>query len=146
MSKVPYIFKVKDFTYIGGSFGRCNERVMMEELYKNGPLLVSFEPDYTFMLYNSGIYHSVEAKSWIDNNIPRPEWEKVDHSVLLVGWGVEKGQKYWTLQNTWGPTWGEGGFFRMKRGSDELGIESMCLSGIPVIEKNILFKDENNSI
>ena len=33
----------------------------MEELLNYGPLVVSFEPTYDFMHYNSGIYHSVDA-------------------------------------------------------------------------------------
>jgi hypothetical protein len=40
------------------------------------------------------------------------------------------------LQNTWGPTWGEKGFFRMKRGVDEFGIESICEIADPFIIEN----------
>merc|ERR1719272_2476620 len=54
------------------------------------------------------------------------EWERVDHAVLLVGWGEEDGQKYWKVQNSWGPDWGEDGFFRIAKGHDESAIESMA--------------------
>lgn len=37
----------------------------MQELLSNGPLVVSFEPNYDFMHYNSGIYHSVDANELI---------------------------------------------------------------------------------
>jgi cathepsin C len=110
----------------------------MEEVYKNGPVVVSFEPDYNFMMYKSGIYHSIDSKTWINKGLPKPEWQKVDHSVLLVGWGEESdtGEKYWIIQNTWGPQWGENGFFRMKRGTDEYGIESICEAAYPLIIDN----------
>ena len=37
---------------------------------------------------------------------------KVDHDVLLVGYGVNgKNQKYWILQNSWGSNWAYRGFF-----------------------------------
>lgn len=111
----------------------------MSELMQNGPIVVSFEPDYNFMMYKSGIYHSIDEKTWISKRLPKPEWEKVDHSVLLVGWGEEEetNEKYWIIQNTWGPSWGEEGFFRMKRGVDEFGIESICEVAEPyVLDRN----------
>lgn len=52
-------------------------------------------------------------------------WQKVDHAVLAVGWGVENGQKYWRIQNSWGADWGEDGFFRMVRDENDSGIESI---------------------
>jgi cathepsin C len=76
-----------DYKYLGGSYGKCNEQLMMEELYKRGPFVVSFEPDYSFMMYNSGIYNPIEDKTWLEMGFPRPEWERIDHAVLLVGWG-----------------------------------------------------------
>jgi len=47
---------------------------MMKELYDNGPIVVSFEPDYNFMLYKSGVYHSLTSDSWIKGGFSKPEW------------------------------------------------------------------------
>jgi len=33
----------------------------MQELIKNGPIAVSFEPSYDFMYYSSGIFHSINT-------------------------------------------------------------------------------------
>jgi cathepsin C len=43
------------------------------------------------MFYGGGIYHSAYAADWILNSDERPQWEKVDHSVLCYGWGEENG-------------------------------------------------------
>lgn len=89
-----------------------SERKMMEEILKNGPIVVSFEPEVDFMYYSEGIYHSVEANKWIQNNEKRPDWQRVDHSVLCYGWGENEHGKFWLIQNSWGPNWGENGSFK----------------------------------
>ena len=42
----------------------------------------------------------------------------LNHAVLLVGYGPD----YWKLKNSWGSDWGEGGYFRLKRGKNMCGI------------------------
>lgn len=108
----------------------------MKEVMREGPIVVSFEPDYLFMLYKKGIYYSV-GDTWLTRKENKPIWTKVDHSVVLVGWGFdeETQTKYWLLQNSWGENWGENGFFKMVRGIDHLGIESICESGNPYVQK-----------
>lgn len=141
VNNLRYVYKFLNYYYVGGSYRKCNEKLMMNELYINGPFVVSFSPEEEFIYYKSGVYSSKDSilRSWVLNGQPKPEFIKVDHSVLLVGWGEEKnlltGQidKYWIVQNTWGTSWGEDGYFKIIRGIDEKGIESMCEAGTPVI-------------
>mmetsp|Transcript_44938 Transcript_44938/g.106706 ORF Transcript_44938/g.106706 Transcript_44938/m.106706 type:complete len:523 (+) Transcript_44938:109-1677(+) len=116
-------YRVANHRYVGSYYGNANEKEIMHELYHNGPLAVGLQPDEDFMYYSEGVYRASGAKPASTGG---HEWEQVDHGVLLVGWGVENGTKYWKIQNSWGPDWGEDGFFRIARGTDESHIESMA--------------------
>ena len=43
------------------------------------------------------------------------------------------------LGNSWGTYWGESGFFRIKMGSDNLGIETDCDWGVPIVSNSTTF-------
>lgn len=45
----------------------------------------------------------------------------IDHVVQLVGYGVDKtaGGNYWWLRNSWGTTWGEAGYMKLFRHTDD---------------------------
>jgi cathepsin C len=129
---------LRDYKYVGGSYGKCSEEAIIKEVYENGPIVVSFEPDESFNIYKSGIFHQLEYQEKPDR-VKKPEWEKVDHAVVLLGWGEEKINnetiKYWILQNSWGSSWGENGYMKIIRGSDHMGIESKCESALPILTK-----------
>ena len=44
---------------------------------------------------------------------------------------LKKGVEYWKVANSWNPFWGESGFFRIKRGVDECGIEDNVMANSP---------------
>ena len=41
----------------------------------------------------------------------------LSHAVSVVGFGAsESGEEYWVVKNSFGMAWGEGGYFKMRRG------------------------------
>jgi len=112
-------YKVGEYGYIGGYYGASKEANMMEEIYNRGPIAIAIEPQDDFMYYSHGVYEHASAVF--------DEWAKVDHAVLMTGWGEEDGKKYWRVQNSWGPDWGEAGTFRIRRGVDESAVEAQAI-------------------
>jgi len=117
------------YHYIGGFYGACNEPLMRLELVKNGPIAVAFEVYNDFFNYKSGIYHHTGLKDKFN------PFEITNHAVLAVGYGADKetGEKFWIVKNSWGEEWGENGYFRIRRGTDECSIESIAVAAEPVI-------------
>ena len=52
--------------------------------------------------------------------------------MVIVGWGVEDGTKFWIAQNSWSADWGEKGYFRIAEG--ECDFDSKRYSGEAVVE------------
>ena len=105
----------------GAESQRPSEQEVQEQIMrmviKGGPVSVGFTVYEDFENYVSGIYHHVHGN------------EVGGHAVKLVGWGVENGTKYWRLANSWNRFWGEGGYFRVKRGRREsCGIEDVAVA------------------
>jgi len=84
---------------------------IMQSIYQHGPVEAAFTVMADFEHYSSGIYHATSSKSL------------GGHAIRIVGWGVENGVDYWKVANSWNPYWGEKGYFRIKKGVDECGIE-----------------------
>lgn len=87
------------------------ETAIRAALVSNGGLTTHFIGYEDIITYQSGIYQHVTGKAL------------GSHAVELVGYGEENGVRYWKVKNSWGPDWGESGYFRMIRGQDECGIE-----------------------
>lgn len=61
------VYTVSDYYMIGGAYGMSTEENMMREIYKNGPIVASFEPSYEFMEYDKGIYSKAKGAPWVEN-------------------------------------------------------------------------------
>ena len=95
-----------------------------------GPVSVAIEADKSvFQLYRKGVITSSGCG------------KKLDHGVLIVGYGEENGKKYWKvpliiplrfmqhsfmqIKNSWGTGWGEQGYYRVVRGKGKCGLNTM---------------------
>ncbi|XP_017538548.1 dipeptidyl peptidase 1 [Pygocentrus nattereri] len=121
-------YYASDYHYVGGFYGGCSETAMMLELVRDGPLAVALEVYSDFMSYKEGIYHHTGLRDTVN------PFELTNHAVLLVGYGRchKTGEKYWIVKNSWGALWGESGYFRIRRGTDECAIESIAVAAMPI--------------
>jgi cathepsin B len=70
-----------------------------------------------FPTYKSGVYTHQSGS------------ELGGHAIKIIGWGVENGVDYWLVVNSWNDSWGDQGLFKIKRGTNECGIESQISAG-----------------
>jgi len=154
-------FRVASMRYVGGAFGRCDghklcEPAIREELYSAGPVVSTMGVNDDFFAYAGGIYEDHSAM--LTQNAPANDqdckdtecytFKKVDHAVLLVGWGEQAPSKdepkpypYWLIQNSWNETWGEKGYMRLgERGKNPMDVEALTL----VADLVRLEKQKNN--
>ena len=119
----------------------------MKEMLRNGPVVGEFKAPQHFKTYIGGILvagekpapraedgHRMQELQYtqtgnesvllqLDASIAN---QNLDHSVMLMGWAVDKvsKMKYWIARNTFGPKWGDHGDFYIRRGQNDFGIES----------------------
>lgn len=89
-----------------------------------GPLVVGFTVYQSFMDFYK---NPANAKKVYTPKIKHAAGDKDQkiggHAVTLIGWGTdEDGNAYWLVRNSWGRHWADGGFFRLQRGVNFLGI------------------------
>jgi cathepsin B len=90
---------------------------IQRDIMTYGPVSGAFTVYADFPAYKSGVYHHVEGS------------QLGGHAIKIIGWGTEDGEDYWTVMNSWNEMWGDNGTFKIKRGVDECGIESMGVNG-----------------
>jgi len=119
-AKAPHNdFASDKYSFKGKTITASGEAGIQQAIMAGGPMEVAFSVYSDFENYDSGIYHHVTGE------------QVGGHAVKMVGWGVEKGVKYWKVANSWNPHWAEKGYFRIKRGDNEGGIEDQAIASSP---------------
>jgi cathepsin L len=117
----PVNISVKGYGFVQSENSETFKRALVSE----GPLTIGVDQTQeSFMRYAGGIYFE-----------PNCEENYLTHAVLLVGFGVEDGEEFWVIKNSFGVTWGENGYMRiaMNRGND-CGVKKAA--EFPIVEKN----------
>lgn len=68
-----------------------------------GPVVAGFQVYSDFFSYKSGVYQRTATATL-----------KGNHAVSVIGY--DDAQQCWICKNSWGPSWGDNGFFRIKYG------------------------------
>ncbi|XP_030527100.1 cysteine proteinase 15A-like [Rhodamnia argentea] len=96
-----------------------DEEQIAANLVKNGPLAVGINAVY-MQTYIGGV------------SCPYICSKNLDHGVLLVGYGSAgyapirfKEKPFWIIKNSWGQNWGENGYYKICRGRNICGVDSM---------------------
>jgi C1A family cysteine protease len=91
-----------------------NDQLSLKAAVSIQPVAIAIEADTRyFQSYSSGVLTSSSCGT------------QLDHGVLIVGYGVENGQKYWLVKNSWSASWGENGYVKIAR-SDSTNDAGIC--------------------
>jgi C1A family cysteine protease len=110
--------KVTGIKY-GGSYYYSWYPVSTLALLANGPVVVLVGVNSSFTYYKSGIFSSACSSG-------------VNHSVLLIGYGYDSvtAVYYYIVRNSWGSTWGESGYIRIKDDGVACSIPIYAFQGV----------------
>jgi C1A family cysteine protease len=86
---------------------------MMSALTKQ-PVSIAIEADQReFQLYKSGVFTGTCGA-------------KLDHGVLVVGYGSLSNQDYYLVKNSWSLSWGDNGYIMLGRGKQYNAGDGQC--------------------
>lgn len=103
-----------------------DERTIRQEIYRYGPVTTGMEVYESFYKFDpkrdrDAVYEPKRGEQLVGG-----------HAIEIVGWGTNgHGTPYWTIKNSWGRDWGDGGYFKIRRGTDCCGMEHNVVVGIP---------------
>jgi C1A family cysteine protease len=85
---------------------RPNDQISLKGAVAQQPVSVAISADsMVFQSYSGGVITSTSC------------YTTLNHGVLVVGYGTENGVDYWLVKNSWGPTWGNGGYVKIGKSS-----------------------------
>ncbi|CAP36299.1 Protein CBR-CPR-4 [Caenorhabditis briggsae] len=118
-----YNIAYKDDKHFGSTAYAVGKKVaqIQAEILAHGPVEAAFTVYEDFYQYKSGVYVHTTGQ------------ELGGHAIRILGWGTDNGTPYWLVANSWNVNWGENGYFRIIRGTNECGIEHAVVGGVPKV-------------
>jgi C1A family cysteine protease len=114
------IYKIKDWYAVVSQ----DEAHLTEMIATEGPISVVIDAGPNFQHYGHGVYYEPSCSS-----------TKLNHAVLVVGYGNEYGQDFYWVKNNWGKHWGDHGYIKMSRNrNNNCGITTIATW--PIGERN----------
>ncbi|MBD3179033.1 MAG: T9SS type A sorting domain-containing protein [Candidatus Latescibacteria bacterium] len=97
-----------------------NAEAIKQAVYNDGPVYTSMFAHDNFQNYSSGCYN---------NDYP----DATNHAVLIVGWDDNGcgGNGAWIIKNSWGTSWGSGGYGRIQYGVCSIGSGTYTIDYTP---------------
>ena len=123
--KSKYVdMSVTGYKKLGSSWSTwsaVDEDEIKEFLYETGPLAIALNAS-PLHFYTGGI---------VDRTSSQCSTTGINHAVTMVGYGHDDAQNkdYWIIKNSWGKSWGEKGYFRIRRGNGTCGINCYITTG-----------------
>lgn len=126
------LYKAKGFAtesqypYQGNDYMRCKSKSYSNKGKISGPYKVQRSDDalYSALKAHGPLSVAVDATTlqFYHSGVVNHGGKNLNHAVLLVG--MKNGA--WIVKNSWGPNWGESGYFRLERqgGAGTLGINN----------------------
>ena len=117
-------FKGTNWGWVCSPLSVCSIQSLKQAIIDQGSVAVSFNvggdcPGQPFCDYTGGIFDENNSA----NILGIPE---VDHVMQLVGWDDSKGA--WRVKNSWGTSWGEGGFAWIAYNTSNIGSYAVWIN------------------
>jgi len=112
----PHDYFIEDWAYVGPINGVATVDQIKQAIYEYGPVSVAVCVNSAFQGYSGGIFNG-------------PTCSNINHAVALVGWDDNQGTNgVWYLRNSWGSSWGEGGYMRIEYGVCDVGYRTVRIN------------------
>ncbi len=105
--------RISSWSYIAGYTVPSVDQIK-NAIYTYGSVATAVCVGPAFQAYRSGVFSTDESAACGSS--------KVNHAIVLIGW--DDATQTWVLRNSWGSSWAEQGYMRIKYGTSNVGYSA----------------------